>query len=187
MKKFFLLFSVIATFFNAYAQVDHFLIDIEPFDPSVQQMILMMEENPAESFEAEDINGQIQSYSDHIGEFMLLWFWNVEDELCQGQIDGLNLMQQLFSDRIYMVGFAYDNRSVVEAFSQNKIIEFPIIPSSVRIGELLYGSELGQGRLFLIDKEGIIQKAIPRQFFIDNQNSFNQLRTFISELVNGDN
>ena len=84
----------------------------------------------------------------------------------------------------HFVGFAYDKKPFVDDFQKEKLIDFPILPNAFRLGELHYGSELGQGRVFLIDKSGILQKAIPREFFVDNNNSFSQLRSLISNIIN---
>ena len=181
-KTFFTIFFILTPCIT-WAQNDHFLVEIEPFAPDVQQMVEMMEGNPAEEFEALDMDSIIQNFHDYHGEYMMLWFWNVEDDVCESQVDGFNLLHQFFSDQIHFIGFTYDNRVDVAQYISIRSIDFPIVPNSLRIGELLYGSELQQGRVFLIDRQGIIRKAIPRQFFIDNQNCFSQLRTFISEMI----
>ena len=183
-----LLFSLV-TFhsFQLIAQADPFLVELEPFSPGAEDMIRMMEGNPAEPFEAEDISGTIQRFSDYNGENLLLWFWATDDQLSTGLLEGLNLMHRIFQGKLVMLGFAYDNRTVVQKFYAKNQINFDIIPNSLRIGELLYGSELGLGRIVLVDRQGIVKKAIPRDFFIDNQNSFNQLRDLIQKFINEEN
>lgn len=171
----------------ASAQQDYFLVELEAFSPGAKEMIAMMEGNSAEDFEAVDLDGVKQKLSDYNGQFVLLWFWSRDDELSSGLIDGLNLMHEIFEDELNMIGLAYDNRAELNDFVANKNIDFSIIPNSLRIAELLYGSELGLGRIFLIDRQGIVRKAIPREFFIENQNSFNQLRILIQQLINEEN
>lgn len=165
------------------AQNTPFLVEIEPFAPGTQEMIEMMEGNPAEPFDAVDVHGNRHTMDQYAGENLLFWFWATDDKLSTGLIEGLNLMHKIFNKEVTMLGFAYDHETVVKNFLLTNQIAFHIIPNSVRTGELLYGSELGLGRIFLIDKQGMVKKAIPRDFFIDNQHSFNQLRSQIQQLI----
>ena len=170
-----------------FSQEDHFQIEFDQFSPDANLMIQMMEDNPAEPFSGHAHNDEDISFENMIGTPMLLWFWDIKDELSQGQIEGMNLMNQIFQDKVRFIGFVYDKRPLLNTFIRTYNIDFPVIPDSFRLGELHYGSEMGQGRIFLVNRSGTIQKAIPREFFIDNQNSFSQLRSLIQELVDGKN
>lgn len=165
------------------AQNGFFQVEFEKFSPDAQQMITMMEGNPTEPFDAPDVTGTIQKLEDYQGQYLLLWFWDVQDELCQSQVDGFNLMHQFFENEVQVLGFTYDNADVTTSFLARRAADFPIIPNSFKLGELRYGSELGQGRVFLIGKDGVVIKAIPRQFFEENNNSFSILRGLIKELT----
>lgn len=186
MNKFLLFFLIFFVSAGLWSQDDHFQIEFESFAPNANLMIQMMEDNPAEPFKGVATDGTDLSFHNMIGTPMLFWFWDVKDEMSVGQIDGLNLMNQLFGEKVHFIGFCYDKKPFVDELLLRKQVDFPVLPYAFKLGELHYGSELGQGRVFLIDSQGIIKKAIPRQFFIDNQNSFSQLRNFISELANGD-
>ena len=183
------LFIVLAAFFTSflYAQDEHFLVELEPFSPDVAMMIQMMEGNPAESFETTDVNGMEQNFDDFLGQSMVFWFWSLDDEVSTGLVDGMNLMHELFSDRVKMLTFTYQDIPEVKLFLKKYPATFDIVPNSLRISDLLYGSELGIGRIFLIDQRGIVKKALPRQFFIENDDSFNQLRALIQQLIDEQN
>ena len=175
----------LSIFFSAllFSQDEHFLVELEPFSPDVAMMIQMMEGNPAESFESKDITGNDHNFDDFLGQSMVFWFWSIDDEMSAGLIDGMNLMHDIFSDRVKMLTFTHQNIPDVQRFISARPITFDIVPNSLRISDLLYGSELGIGRVFLIDQKGIVKKALPRQFFIDNDDSFNQLRALIQQLI----
>lgn len=185
--RFFIFVTLTVFTYTLSAQEDHFKIEFEAFSPDAAQMIEMLEGNPAEPFEGIATNGTEMSFEKWKGTPMVFWFWDVRDEMSLGQIDGLNLMAQIFGERVHLAGFAYDKKPYVDELLSKRSIDFPILPNSYRLGELHYGSEMGQGRLFLVDRAGIIKKALPREFFVENQNSFNQLRDLIQELVNGEN
>jgi len=159
-----------------------FQVEFEAFTPGEATVIQMLENNPAEPFMGTATNGSEVSFESLKGKPMLLWFWDVKDELCLGQIDGLNLMHQIFSDEVSFVGFAYDKKPFIDELTESKLIDFPILPNSFRLGELHYGSELGQGRVFLVDRSGMVVRALPRSFFIGNNRSFNDLRAMLGEL-----
>lgn len=181
-------FALLTFFYTlVFSQDEHFLVELEPFSPDVATMIQMMEGNPAESFEALDMNGQKQNFEDFSSKSKVFWFWSINDEVSAGLVEGMNLMNQIFDDRIKFLSFTYESSADTKEFATSRSIEFDVVPGSLRISDLLYGSEMGIGRVFLIGKSGIVKKALPRQFFIDNQNSFNQLRTLIQQMIDEEN
>ncbi|MEE9373122.1 MAG: redoxin domain-containing protein [Saprospiraceae bacterium] len=184
MGKYCVTILLIVNSLSVYCQNEYYKVEFDKFSPDAKQMAQMMEDNPADSFNGLAHNGEQISFEKWAGVPMVLWFWDINDEICRNQIDGLNLMHQIFDTKTHFVGFIYDKRSILEQFTAKRGIDFPVIPNSFRLGELNYGSEMGQGRLFLIDRNGIVRKAIPRDFFLDNNNSFIQLRGLIEELVN---
>ena len=184
MRAYILIYSIFLNGFVLLSQNEQFQIEFETFSPDGAQMIQMMEDNPAEPFSGLATDGTQLSFEKMLGKPMFLWFWDVRDEMSIGQIDGLNLMHQIFNEEIQFVGFAYDQKPFVDDFLNSERIDFPILPNAFKLGELHYGAEMGQGRIFLIDGDGILKKAIPREFFIDNQNSFSQLRGLISKIIN---
>ena len=165
------------------AQDDFFKIEFDQFSPNEKMVIEMMENNPAEPFEGVATNGEMISFETLMAKPIVIWVWDVNDEFCKGQVDGLNLMNQIFSDRVHFVGLAYDKKPFIDEFTLTKSIDFPILPESFRLGELHYGSELGQGRVFLVNTQGIVQKAIPRSFFMNNDRAYNDLKLLIENLL----
>ena len=87
-----------------YAQSDHFQIELESFSPDAALMIQMLEKNEAEPFNGMATDGTDLNFEKMKGKPMLLWFWDVRDVISIGQIDGLNLMHQIFGDDVSFCG-----------------------------------------------------------------------------------
>ncbi len=156
--------------FNLSAQNEngHFLVEMEEFTPPVKDLIASFENSKAAPFLAPDVLGKEQYLGDYADKKVILWFWSTADDLSNNQINNLNVLQSRYRNELQIISFADEAKQEMLDFRKSIPVDFPIIANGKILGEAAFGGDLGQGRLFLIDQSGIIQKVIPRQAFEDN-------------------
>jgi len=163
-----LLFLCMNLGLSAQNEKGHFMIEFEAFSPPIKDLIASFENSKAAPFLAPDILGEEQYLGDYSDKNVILWFWSTSDELSNSQIERLNLLQSKFRNDLQVISFAEEEKQELLDFRRSIPVDFPIIANGKILGEAAFGGDLGQGRLFLIDKAGIIQKVIPRQAFEEN-------------------
>ncbi len=146
----------------------YFLVEFDAFTPPTKDLIASLENTEAAPFLATDILGTEQFLGDYKGKNLIIWFWSTTDAISTSQIDQLNLLQSRYRDDLQVISLAEESKTELLDFRRSYPIDFPIIPHGKVLGEAAFGGDLGLGRLFLIDADGIIQKVIPREAFESN-------------------
>jgi len=161
---------VLFAFISLIAQNEngHFLVEFDAFSPPTKELIASLENTKAAPFLAPDIRETEQFLGDYTGKNVILWFWSTADGMSTSQISNLNLLQSRYRNNLQIISFAEEGKQELLKFSQSNPIDFPIIANGKVLGEAAFGGDLGQGRLIIIDSNGVIQKVLPRQAFEDN-------------------
>lgn len=183
MYKYLILLVILNLPFRINAQedtIDHYLIEWEKFEPPIKEMISSFEGFPAEQFMASDIKGEELFLGDFQGKKIILWFWSIEDEQSLSLVPLLNNYTQQSGEKLGIVSFANENSAVLKENESCQNANFHIIPNGSVFGEAVYGSELGIGRMFLIDDYGIIKKVVPRDAIFDKE----KLKNIIDKTLN---
>ena len=144
---------------------DHFVVAIEMFEPSEQEIITMMKGSKVETFLAKDTKNKDHYSKDYTGRNMLLWFWSSNDEM---SVEYATLMKNLSKSSekgIQIFGFAHDKREELIEIEEELALEFPNFPNSEKLGDVAYAGELGLNRMLFVDDTGIIREILPRSFF----------------------
>jgi len=174
MRNILLLFGfcfLLSLSLGAQNEQGHFLVEFDAFSPPTKDLIASLENTKAAPFLAPDITGKEQYLGDYAGKKVVLWFWSTADGISTSQIDQLNLLQSRYRDQLQVLSFANESKAELLDFRRSFPIDFPIIPSAKVLGEAAFGGDLGEGRLFLLDQNGTIQKVIPREAFESNSSS----------------
>jgi len=148
---------------------EHFKVEFAAFSPSDQQVIESLKGKSAEQFLAKDVSGEEVSLFTSPNKIKLLWFWSSEDPSSMALLPHLNLLQLDEVDDIWVYGFSLDLKDSASKVYQEQALIFSVIPNSGPIGELAYGGDLGNNRMFIIDKNRIINEVLPRSFFTERQ------------------
>lgn len=165
------------------AATNHYLVEFEKFSPPVKDIIREFETKNAVPFMASDIYGKEHYLGDYKGKKVLIWFWSNQDDLSISQIYDLNDIQARFRDELQIVSFGMEQKADLATFRKANPIDFPIMPNGKIFGEAAYASDLGLGRLFLIDDQGVIQKIFPREAFETNPHeTFQFVRDMIKSI-----
>lgn len=160
---------------------NYYLVEFEKFTPPVKDIIRAFENRPATPFMASDIYGNERYLGDYKGKKVLIWFWSAHDGLCQSMITDLNDIQASFRDELQIISFGMEEKEELASFRKQNPIDFPIMPKGKIFGEAAYASDLGLGRLFLVDDKGVIQKVFPRMAF--ENNSYETFK-FVRDMIN---
>jgi len=144
---------------------DHYLVEFAKFSPPEQAQIKNYEGFPAEAFLASDTDGTEHFLNDYRGKTVVLWFWSKEDDISMEWLNRMNLLQIQYLEEVKIFGFATEEKPEVQSIIVNNAIVFSNIPNSTVFAEMAYAGDLGLGRMFIIDKAGIIQEVVPRSYF----------------------
>jgi peroxiredoxin len=153
---------------NGQNDKGYFLVEFDAFTPPTKDLIASLENTEATPFLAPDVLGTEQFLGDYKGKKVVIWFWSTADGISTSQIDQLNLLQSRYREELQVISFAEESKTELLDFRRSYPIDFPIIPNGKILGEAAFGGDLGLGRLFLIDANGVIQKVIPREAFESN-------------------
>jgi len=183
MKTFIIAFSLsLFTFVSAFSQElgqDHFLIEFEKFTPPIQDMVKAFEGRTAEPFLANDISGQEHYLPNYQGKKVILWFWSVENPKALDQIGAMTLLQEKNPNSLKIISFAQEKKAIVKEYLKQYPMAIDVIPNGELFGQMAYGADMGNPRMFVIDESGIIRKVIPEQAFTDNTNLLISLESII--------
>ena len=184
MKYKVLVFALLCLFSStAYSQVGesgHFLVTFEKFSPPIQDMVKSFEGYPAEAFMANDIKGQEHYLPNYKGKNVVLWFWSVNEAVALEQVGAMTLLQQRNKD-LKVVSFAKEPKAKVEEYLRNNPMDIDVIPNGEVFGQMAYGAEMGNPRMFIIDEFGVIRVALPKEAFADNS----RLLVSLESILNG--
>ena len=145
----------------------HFLVEFEKFSPPVQDMVKSFEGQPAEQFLANDVNGKEHYLADYKGKKVILWFWSVNNPKAVKQISAMTLLQERNADKMKIISFAAESKTEVMKYLRSAPMDIDVIPNGEVFGQMAYGAEMGNPRMFVIDEYGIIKAALPEQAFGD--------------------
>lgn len=147
---------------------DHFLVELEKFTPPEKDIIRSLKGFPAENFLAKDLGGEehfLGNYKEHV---KLLWFWSKDDPISMKWLPALNLIQLNYIDDLKVFGFGKESKEELTPVLSNEATIFSNFPNGTVFGDAVYGGDLGFGRMFIIDPDGIIKEVLPRSFFLSN-------------------
>jgi hypothetical protein len=158
----------------------HFLVEFDQFSPPVQELIASFENSPAPPFLAADLDG-IEHYSkNYQGKYLLIWFWSVSDQVSMKQLVALNEITPKAVKKFQIISFGEESKAELLDFRETQSIDFPVIFQSKILGEAAYGGDLGLGRVFIVDEQGIVQKVLPRSAFQGENHGMEFIRQYFS-------
>lgn len=158
----------------------HFLVEFAKFSPPSQALVKSFEGHIAEPFLAKDVNGKEHYLPDYKGKKVILWFWSTEDAIAIEQVGAMTLLQQRNKD-LKVIGFAKEPKATVLAYLRQNPMEIDVIPNGEIFGQMAYGAEMGNPRMFIIDEFGIVKVALPVEAFADNS----KLLVSLESILNG--
>lgn len=184
MKNIFLLLLIAFSFqIDVTAQASangHFLVEFEKFSPPSQALVKSFEGHIAEPFLAKDVNGVEHYLPSYKGKKVILWFWSTEDAIATEQVGAMTLLQQRNKD-LKVIGFAKEPKATVLVYLRQNPMDIDVIPNGEIFGQMAYGAEMGNPRMFVIDEFGIIKVALPVEAFADNS----KLLVSLESILNG--
>lgn len=160
----------------------HFLVEFEKFSPPIQDLVKSFEGQPAEQFLANDVNGKEHFLGDYKGKKVILWFWSIENDKAMQQVSAMTLLQER-NKNLKIIAFAKEPKAAVLDYLRTYPIDLDVIPNGEVFGQMAYGADMGNPRMFLIDSFGIIKIALPAEAFEDNSN----LLVSLESILNGFN
>lgn len=176
-------FTLLLLSFSGMAQDKangHFLVEFEAFSPPTQDMVRNFEGQPAEQFMANDVKGNEHYLGNYKGKKVILWFWSTSSTKAVKQFSAMSLLQQRNTD-LKVIGFAKEPKAQVLEYLRQYPTDLSIIPNGEIFGQMAYGAELGNPRMFLIDEDGIIKAVLPEEAFEDNS----RLLISLESILNG--
>lgn len=169
---------VFTSTFSQGGETGHFLVEFEKFSPPVQDLVKSFEGMPAEQFLANDVNGKEHFLGDYKGKSVILWFWSIESNKAKEQVSAMTLLQERNKD-LKIIAFATEPKSSVQDYLRNFPMDLDVIPNGEIFGQMAYGADMGNPRMFLIDEFGVIKAAIPEEAFQDNTNLLVSLESIL--------
>ena len=159
----------------------HFLVEFEKFTPPTKALIRSFEGHIAEQFLANDVNGKEHYLPDYKGKNVILWFWSTEDAIAIEQVGAMTLLQER-NKNLKVIGFAKEPKARVLEYLRQNPMDIDVIPNGEIFGQMAYGAELGNPRMFVIDEFGIIKVALPVEAFADNSKLLISLESILNGL-----
>lgn len=164
MRKLIVAILLICSGLNLSGQ-DHFLVELEKFTPPEKDIIKSLKGFPAENFLAKDIDGEEHFLGNYKEQTKLLWFWSKDDPISMKWLPILNLVQLQYLDNLKIFGFGHESKEELAPILSHEAIIFSNFPNGTVFGDAVYGGDLGYGRMFFIDPDGVIKEVLPRSFF----------------------
>ncbi len=158
----------------------HFLVEFAKSTPPIQDLIRSFEGHIAEPFLANDKNGKEHYLPDYKGGNVILWFWSTEDDIAIEQVGAMTLLQER-NKNLKVIGFAKEPKAKVLEYLRQNPMDIDVIPNGEIFGQMAYGAEMGNPRMFIIDEFGIIKVALPVDAFADNS----KLLVSLESIING--
>jgi len=114
---------------------------------------------PAPDFTLTQLSGKPLTLSDYRGKVVLLDFWATWCEPCRVETPFLVDLQNKYRDQgLQIIGVSMDDtHDPVPGFYHQFKMNYPVVMGNAKIGEE-YGGVLGLPIVFLIDRQGRIQK-----------------------------
>ena len=160
----------------------HFLVEFTKFTPPVQDLVKSFEGYPAEQFLANDVNGKEHYLANYKGKKVILWFWSVENSKALEQVSAMTLLQDRNKANLKIVSFAKEPKSAVQDYLRQYPMDLDVIPNGEVFGQMAYGADMGNPRMFIIDEFGVVKVALPEEAFVDNTNLLVSLESILNGL-----
>lgn len=160
----------------------HFLVEFAKFTPPVQELVKSFEGSPAEPFLANDVSGTEHYLADYKGKKVILWFWSVDNTIALEQVSAMTLLQERNKDNLKIISFAKEPKSAVLEYLRQYPMDLDVIPNGEVFGQMAYGADMGNPRMFVIDEFGVIKIALPEQAFADNSNLLVSMESILNGL-----
>jgi len=174
-------FIAMATITGQESANGHFLVTFEKFSPPIKDMVRSFEGRIAEQFLANDVNGKEHYLPSYKGKNVILWFWSTENSVALEQLAAMTALQER-NKNLKIIGFAKEPKAKVIEFLRQNPMEIDIIPNGEVFGQMAYGAELGNPRMFVIDEFGIIKVVLPEEAFTDNSRLLISLESILNGL-----
>jgi len=158
----------------------HFLVEFAKFTPPIQDLVKSFEGFPAEQFLANDVTGIEHYLGDYKGKKVILWFWSVGNTKALEQVSAMTLLQDRNKDNLKIISFAKEPKSAVLEYLRQYPIDLDVIPNGEVFGQMAYGADMGNPRMFIIDEFGIVKIALPEEAFADNSNLLISLESILN-------
>jgi len=146
-----------------------FEVEFEKFSPPTQDLIRNFVGKNATPFLAPDTEGNELYLGNYKGKKVIIWFWSIRDQLSLDILGLLNLLQQEYKHELQIVSFAAEDKQEIIDFKKSTQIDFPVIYKGDLFGEAAYAKDLGYGRLFFVNKKGVIKQVLPREALLNAQ------------------
>lgn len=159
----------------------HFTVDEQKFDITNTEMIEGLIGTKAMSFQASDMQKNDISTAPYLEQTVIL-FWNTQCQSCLGLIDGLTTFNASKPSNVSLITMADEPRAELEPFIESNAIAFPVIPQSKLLGEAAFADELGYPRVFIVGKDGLVQKIFSAEMLEQNTVPIDQF--LLGELEN---
>jgi len=160
---FILLFCFSANILSA--QENHFLVELEPRSPEVEDLIQSYEGTPVVPIMASNLKGEQVGVLDQKGKIVILWFWSLNCQTCLEKIPTLNKLQNDFPN-LKIISYTDGTKEEMQAFAANNQLDFEVIPNAGMIAEGPYSGELGYPKMFVVDQKQIIRWVFPSKDFL---------------------
>lgn len=177
------IFLCIFTIFQVSSQENaqgHFLVEFAKFTPPIQDLVRSFEGQPAEQFLANDVNGNEHYLGDYKGKNVILWFWSIQNNIALEQVSAMTLLQERNDKNLKIITFAKEPKSSVLEYLRTYPMDLDVIPNGEIFGQMAYGADMGNPRMFIIDEFGVIKIALPEQAFQDNANLLVSLESILN-------
>jgi len=158
----------------------HFLVEFAKFTPPVQDLVKSFEGQPAEQFLAKDVSGTEHYLGDYKGKRVILWFWSVDNTKALEQVSAMTLLQERNKNNLKIISFAKEPKTAVMNYLRQYPMEIDVIPNGEIFGQMAYGADMGNPRMFIIDEYGIIKIALPEEAFANNSNLLVSLESVLN-------
>lgn len=158
----------------------HFLVEFAKFTPPTQDLVKSFEGFPAEPFLANDVNGKEHFLGDYKGKKVILWFWSIDNPKALEQVGAMTLLQERNKD-LKVISFATEPKAKVQEYLRQFPMDIDVIPNGEIFGQMAYGADMGNPRMFVIDSFGVIKIALPEEAFEDNT----KLLVSLESILNG--
>ncbi|MEM6793977.1 MAG: TlpA disulfide reductase family protein [Acidobacteriota bacterium] len=117
---------------------------------------------PGPDFELLGLDEERHRLSDFRGQPLLINFWATWCLSCREELPALERLHQKYAEKgIAIVGVATDNegRQLVEPYTQEMGLTFPILLDPNEVSTSLFGGIAGYPSTFVLDSEGLIYSS----------------------------
>jgi len=181
VKKSFIILVSLFLFWGATAQ-DHFLVELEPRTPEVEDLVQSFEGTSVVPIMASDLEGNQVSVLDQRDKVVLLWFWKLDCDMCIQKIPVLNQLQAE-NPNLKIISYSANTKAEMQSFAEQTQVDFTVIPNAKMIAEGPYSGELGYPKMFFVDQKQIIRWVFPSKDFLSPKfDLYNIVKTLYMQL-----